>query len=408
MQSESESGEIYPVTLQFNGKLVWKLMSVQKTKQRRRAAAVLSCMLGALTSLSGQTVVTSSDFGKLPDGASVQVYTLKSAKVEARIMTYGATLISLKSPDNSGQWADLVLGFDDLAGYVANNHSKGPAFFGPIVGRYANRVAHAQFSLDGKTYSLTRNNGDNSIHGGPNGFHNRLWKARPISSGVELTYLSKDGEEGYPGNLTVKVTYTLENDSLKIDYSATTDKATVLNLTNHSYFNLRGQGSGEVLGHELTLNASRFTPVDSTLIPIGELRSVAGTPLDFRKSTRIGERINSDYEQMRLGNGYDHNFVLDGKAEELTEAARVYEPTSGRELTVLTTQPGVQLYTANFLDGSIEGKGGTKYQRRTAFCLETQHFPDSPNHPAFPSTTLMPGKEFHSITVFRLSARPRS
>lgn len=390
--------------------LVGKSMCVRKLKRRRlgRFAAILSCMLAALTSLSGQTVVTSSEFGKLPDGASVQVYTLKTAKVEARIMTYGATLISLRSPDNSGKWADLVLGFDDLAGYVANNNSKGPAFFGPIVGRYANRIAHASFALDGKTYTLTRNNGDNSIHGGPHGFHNQIWKARPLGSGVELTYLSKDGEEGYPGNLAVKVSYTLEGDSLKIDYSATTDKPTVLNVTNHSYFNLRGQAVGDVLGHELTLNASRFTVVDSTLIPTGELRSVAGTPLDFRKSTRIGERIDSDYEQMRLGNGYDHNFVLDGKSGELTEAARVYEPTSGRELTVLTTQPGVQLYTANFLDGSIEGKGGIKYQRRTAFCLETQHFPDSPNHPAFPGTTLMPGKEFHSITVFRLSARPRT
>jgi aldose 1-epimerase len=380
-------------------------MSVGKSRLLRLAGA-LCCVLASLTSAPGQTVVTTSDFGKMPDGEKVAVYTLKSPKVEARIMTYGATLISLKTADSAGKWADVVLGFDDLAGYVANNNSKGPAFFGPIVGRYANRIAHARFSLDGKTYSLTRNNGDNSIHGGPHGFHNQLWKAERIDSGVELSYLSKDGEEGYPGNLAVKVRYTLSDGSLKIEYSATTDKPTVLNLTNHSYFNLRGQGNGDVLAHELTLNASRFTVVDSTLIPTGELRSVAGTPLDFRESTRIGERINSDYEQMRLGNGYDHNFVVDGKADELNEAARVYEPSSGRELTVLTTQPGVQFYSANFLDGSIAGKSGVKYQRRTAFCLETQHYPDSPNHPAFPSTELVPGQEFHSITVFRFSARP--
>ena len=370
-----------------------------------RAGATLSCILIFLISLSGQTVVTSSSFGKMPDGTPIEVYTLKSNQLEARVMTYGATLISLKTPDRSGNWRDLVLGFDTLDGYVANNNSKGPAFFGPIVGRYANRIAHATFSIDGKTYSLTKNNGDNSIHGGPHGFHNQVWKAQPLGSGVELTHLSKDGEEGYPGNLAVKVRYTLADGSLKIEYSAITTKPTVVNLTNHSYFNLRGQGNGDVLNHELTLNASRFTVVDSTLIPTGELRSVAGTPLDFLKSTKIGERINSDYEQMRLGNGYDHNFVLDGKPGELTQAAQVYEPNTGRELTVLTTEPGVQFYTANFLDGSIQGKDGIKYQRRSAFCLETQHFPDSPNHPIFPSTELRLGKEFHSTTIFRLSTR---
>ncbi|PYV91129.1 MAG: galactose-1-epimerase [Acidobacteria bacterium] len=368
---------------------------------------ILSCILGFLSTLAGQTVVTSSAFGKMPDGSSVEVYTLKSSQVEARIMTHGATLISLKAPDRSGKWDDLVLGFDTLEAYLANNNSKGAAFFGPIVGRYANRIAHATFSIDGKAYSLTRNNGDNSIHGGPHGFHNQLWKAQPLVAGVELTYLSKDGEEGYPGNLAVKVRYTLADGSLKIEYSATTDKPTVINLTNHSYFNLRGQGNGNILDHQLRLDASRFTPVDANLIPTGELRAVAGTPLDFRKSTSIGERINSGYEQMRLGNGYDHNFVLDSKAGDLAEAARVDEPSSGRELTVFTTEPGVQFYTANFLDGSIEGKSGIKYQRRTAFCLETQHFPDSPNQPAFPSTKLVPGQEFHSVTVFRLSTRAR-
>ena len=371
-----------------------------------RFGAALSFILIFFATLSGQTVVTSSPFGKMPDGTPIEVYTLRSNRVEAQVMTYGATLITLKTPDHSAKWADVVLGFDDLGGYVANNNSKGPAFFGPIVGRYANRIAHATFAIDGKTYSLAKNNGDNSIHGGPHGFHNQVWKAQPLGTGVELTYLSKDGEEGYPGNLAVKVRYTLEDESLKIEYSAITNMPTVVNLTNHSYFNLRGQGSGDVLNHEATINASRFTPVDSTLIPTGELRSVAGTPLDFRKSTRIGERIDSEYEQMRLGNGYDHNFVLDGKPGELTETARVYEPSTGRELTVLTTEPGVQFYTANFLDGSIAGKNATKYQRRTAFCLETQHFPDTPNHPAFPSTELRPGKEFRSTTIFRFSTRP--
>jgi aldose 1-epimerase len=298
------------------------------------------------------------------------------------------------------------LGFNDPAGYYAANHAKGNPFFGPIVGRYANRIAHAKFSLDGKEYTLTKNDGDNTLHGGPNGFHNQLWTAHIIPDGVELKYLSKDGEEGYPGNLSVTVKYTLKGNELNIDYSATTDKDTVLNLTNHSYFNLAGQGNGTILGDELKLNASRFTPVDSGLIPTGELKPVAGTPFDFTKPHTVGERINANDEQLRLGhNGYDHNFVIDGGGKELKEAAEVYDPASGRVLTVLTTQPGVQFYTANFLDGSIKGKGGKAYPRNAALCLETQHFPDSPNQPDFPTTVLKPGSEFHSTTIYRFSAR---
>jgi len=352
-----------------------------------------------------ETMVTKQPFGNLPDGTSIDVYTLRSQLVEARVMTYGATLISMKTPDRKGVWDDIVLGFDTLGDYVANNNGKGAAFFGPIVGRYANRIADARFAIDGHNYSLTRNNGKNTIHGGPHGFHNQVWSAKPVTQGVELAYRSQDGEEGYPGNLAVTVRYTLENGSLTIDYSATTDKPTVVNLTNHSYFNLRGQGKGDVLSTRLTLNASRFTPVDSNLIPTGELRAVAGTPLDFQKPMLIGARIDSDYEQMILGHGYDHNFVLDSAGGDLTQAAEAYEPSTGRVLRVSTTEPGVQLYTANFLDGSIAGKGGLKYTKRSAFCLEPQHFPDSPNHPSFPSTQLRPGQRYHTITVFMLGER---
>jgi aldose 1-epimerase len=298
-----------------------------------------------------------------------------------------------------------VLGFDNLDGYVQNNNNKGTAFFGALIGRYANRIAHATFTLSGKKYEVPKNDGDNSLHGGTHGFNNVVWKAKTIPNGIELTYLSKDGEAGYPGNLTTVVRYTLVNGNLRIDYSATTDKDTVLNLTNHSYFNLAGQGNGDVLGHELTLHASRFTPVDATLIPTGELKSVESTPFDFRKSTAIGSRINADDEQLHLGRGYDHNWVLDAKAGTLAEAAQVYDPNSGRVLRVLTDQPGIQFYSGNFLDGTVKGKGGVAYQRRSGLCLETQHFPDSPNHPAFPSTELKPGQKFHSVTVYSFSAK---
>jgi aldose 1-epimerase len=372
---------------------------------RRVVAAVVLCA-GAASTVMAKTQVTKRSGGKLPDGAEVEIYTLKNEKVEAQIMTYGGFVISLKVPDRSGKVEDVVLGFDDPAGYYENNHSQSAAFFGPIVGRYANRIAHAKFSLDGKEYTLTKNDHDNTLHGGPAGFHNRMWKGSVISDGVELKYVSQDMEEGYPGNLSVAVRYTLTDGDLKIEYSATTDKPTVLNLTNHSYFNLSGQGKGTVLAEQLKLHASRFTPVDSGLIPTGELKPVAGTPFDFLNPHTVGERINADDEQLKLGhNGYDHNFVIDGGGKEPTQAAEVYDPASGRVLQVYTTEPGVQFYTANFLDGSIKGKGGASYPRNGALCLETQHFPDSPNHPAFPTTVLRPGGEFHSVTVYRFSTR---
>jgi aldose 1-epimerase len=298
--------------------------------------------------------------------------------------------------------ADVVLGFDHLDDYLGND-----PFFGALVGRYANRIDKARFTLDGVEYKLAKNDGENSLHGGLKGFDKKAWKAREPSKdhpALELTYLSKDGEEGYPGNLNVKVVYTLtDSNELRIDYTATTDKNTVLNLTNHSYFNLAGQGSGDVLKHVLMINADRFTPIDAALTPTGELRSVAGTPLDFRKPTAIGARIDDDNEQLKFGKGYDHNFVLNHKGNDLTLAARVTEPQSGRVLEVLTTQPGVQLYTGNFLDGTIHGKGGKVYGRRSAFCLETQHFPDSPNQPKFPSTELKPGQTYHQTTIYKFS-----
>lgn len=374
-------------------------------KHTKQVIATLVLIAGIASALAAKTQVTKASGGKLPDGADVEIFTLKDEKLEVQVMTYGGDVISLKAPDRSGKMADVVLGFDSPSGYYENNHSKSASFFGPIVGRYANRIAHAKFSLDGKEYTLTKNNGDNSIHGGPGGFHNRIWQGKIIADGVELIYLSKDGEEGYPGNLSVTVKYTLTGGDLRIDYSATTDKPTVLNLTNHSYFNLSGQGNGTILQEQLKLNASRFTPVDATLIPTGELKSVAGTPFDFLQPHAVGERINADDEQIRLGHGYDHNFVIDGGGKELTQAAEVYDPASGRVLRVLTTEPGVQFYTSNFLDGSIKGKQGVAYPRNGALCLETQHFPDSPNHPDFPSTVLRPGSKFHSITVYRFSVR---
>jgi aldose 1-epimerase len=318
-------------------------------------------------------------------------------------MNYGAIIVSLRVPDRKGQMADIVLGHEKFEGYVPN-----PPFLGALVGRYANRIANATFTLDGNKYSTPKNDGPNTLHGGPNGFDKAMWDGEPVKgkSAVAFTYTSKDGEEGFPGNLKVKVTYTLNDENeLVIDYEATTDKPTVLNLSQHSYFNLSGEGSGDILNTEMEINASRFTPVDSTLIPTGELRPVKGTPFDFTTPTKIGARIDDKYDQLVLGKGYDHNFVLDRKGEGLALAARAYDAASGRVLEVSTTQPAVQFYTGNFLDGTVTGKEGHAYQRRNAFCLETQHYPDSPNHPDFPTTTLRPGETFHSKTVFKFSTR---
>lgn len=376
-------------------------MSVQRYL---RAIALCGLFLGLLiVSMEAQTKVTSRPYGKLPDGTAVDVFTLSDGAFEARIATYGGVVVSLKTPDRDGKSGDVVLGFDDLDGYVANFNGKADAFFGALIGRYANRIAHGSFTLDGNKYSLPLNNGANTLHGGPHGFNNVVWKSKEISNGVELTYLSKDGEAGYPGNLTAIVRYTLVKGDLRIEYSATTDKDTVVNLTNHSYFNLAG--SGDILGNQLTLHASRFTPVDSGLIPTGELKSVDGTPFDFRKPHTVGERINANDDQLHLGHGYDHNWVLDSGGTKLAEAAELYDPTSGRVLKVLTDQPGIQFYSGNFLDGSVRGKGGKPYQQHAALCLETQHFPDSPNHPDFPTTELKPGQHYHTVTIFSFSTR---
>lgn len=351
-------------------------------------------LLLATTAMNAATKLTRAEFGKTRDGAQVSIYTLTNKNgVEARITNYGGILVSLKTPDHNGKMDDVVLGFDSLGDYLVQPSP----FFGALVGRYANRIGHARFTLDGVEYKVPKNNGENSLHGGTRGFDKAVWTPRELpDGGLELTYLSKDGEEGYPGNLQTTVTYHLTDaNEVRIDYKATTDKTTVVNLTNHSYFNLKG--GGDILSHVLTLNADRFTPVDAGLIPTGELRSVAGTPFDFRKPTSIGSRIDQNDEQLKLGGGYDHNWVLNPGGV----AVRVEEPSTGRVLVMTTTQPGVQFYTANFLDGTIKGKGGKLYGRRNGFCLETQHFPDSPNKPKFPSTVLKPGAEFHSTTVFR-------
>lgn len=346
-------------------------------------------------------------FGTTEDGKAVELYLLTNANgMAAAIANYGGALVSLKVPDRAGRLADVVLGYDNLDGYI-----KDKAFLGVLVGRYANRIAHGKFTLNGTTYTVSKNDGENSLHGGAKGFGKRVWTAKDVSGAageaLELSYVSKDGEEGYPGALSAKVVYTLtDGNELKIDYTATSDRDTVVNLTQHSYFNLAGQGNGDILGHQLLLQADRFTPVDQTLIPTGELLSVSGTPLDFTKATPIGARIDQDHTQLKFGQGYDHNWVLkDGTAGGLSLAAELYEPGSGRVLQVLTTEPGIQFYSGNFLDGSIRGKEGKVYNRRYGFCLETQHFPDSPNHPSFPSTVLKAGQQYRSTTVFKFSAR---
>jgi len=346
-------------------------------------------------------------FGKLKDDQSVDLYTLTNKHgMKAAITNYGATLVSLEVPDRTGAAGDVVLGYEKIGDY-----ENGTSYFGATVGRYANRIGNAQFALDGVTYKLEKNNGENHLHGG---FNKRVWTAKDVSSNageaLELTYLSEDGEEGYPGNLPVKLVYTVpaSQNALKIDYSATTDKPTVLNLAHHSYFNLAGQGNGDILQHQVTLHASRFTPVDSGLIPTGELREVRNTPFDFLKAFAIGARIDQDDEQLRFGKGYDHNWVLDRSQEsssQLFVAAEVFDQKSGRVMEVSTTEPGIQFYTGNFLDGTSASKGGKTYGKRSAFCLETQHFPDSPNKPKFPSTVLRPGQQFRSTTIYKFSTR---
>lgn len=367
-----------------------------------------SCGKTETTPASKTTVskMTKKAFGQTAGGQVVDLYTLTNDNgVEASVMTYGAILVSLKSPDKTGAVADVVLGFDSLDGYLREH-----PYFGAIVGRYGNRIARGRFSLNGTTYNLAVNNGENHLHGGNKGFDKVVWTARALESGsspgIELRYLSRDGEEGYPGNLDVTVTYKLTpSNELQIDYLAVTDKDTVLNLTNHSYFNLSGDADPDILRHQVMIHASRYTPVDAGLIPTGELRGVEGTPFDFRTPTAIGARINAADQQLTRGKGYDHNFVADRAGSGLELIARASDPVSGRVLEVLSTQPGVQFYTGNFLDGKLTGKGGKAIGHRAGFCLETQHFPDSPNQPKFPSTVLKPGETYKQSTVFRLSAQ---
>ena len=347
--------------------------------------------------------LTTEEFGTVPDGQVCDLFTLTNDHgMEVRITNFGGAIVSLKVPDRDGEPGDVVLGYDTLEEYVRH-----PRFLGALIGRFANRIALGRFTLNGSKYQLDQNNGVNHLHGGK-GYHKVVWQAEPEESNneaiVRLRYLSVDGEDGYPGNLDVRVNYVLYPDNeLRVEYHATTDKDTIINLTNHSYFNLAAGGT--ILDHEMLLNADKFTPVGSDLIPTGELADVANTPMDFRQPTPIGKRINDDYEQLKFVNGYDHNFVLSDPGAGLRRAARVRDPKSERVMEVLTTQPGIQFYSGNFLDGSLSGKRGWVYDKYAALCLETQHFPDSPNHPNFPSTVLRPDEEFNEVTVFRFGVQ---
>jgi aldose 1-epimerase len=358
------------------------------------------------TNTKGQSMVDKKLFGTLPDGSKVYSYTLKnSSGMKAEIIEFGATVRTLSVPDRSGKFSDIVLGYDDLSSY-----ENGSSYFGAIVGRYGNRIAKGKFTMDGKEYQLTVNSGTNHLHGGKKGFDKVLWKAEPVESktdpALKLTYVSKDGEEGYPGTVTVTVTYTVTKDNeLRIDYEGTTDKTTILNPTHHSYFNLTGDFTKKILDHELMIKADTFTPVDSNLIPSGELRKVEGTPFDFRKPEKIGARINEKDEQLRFGIGYDHNWVLNDYSKNVRLSAAVYDPQSGRYMEVLTDQPGLQFYSGNFLDGSAKGKDGILYAHRTGLCLEAQLFPDSPNKKNFPSAVLKPGEVYHQTTIYKFSTK---
>ena len=352
-----------------------------------------------------QASVTKETFGKTSAGETVDLYTLRNVNgMETKITNYGGIVVSLTAPDRNGKFADVVLGFNDLENYLTKNDP----YMGAIIGRYGNRITKGRFKLNGVEYKLAVNNGENHLHGGIKGFDKVIWTGRELKMkagpAVVLTYLSKDGEEGYPGNLRVRVVYTLTNrNELKIDYSATSDKDTVTNLTHHSYFNLAGEGNGDILNHRVIINGNRFVPTDAGSIPTGELKTVAGTPFDFLNATAIGARINQDDQQLKFGNGYDHTWVINGRAGTLRRAAIVVEQTTGRGMQVFTTEPGVQFYTGNFLNGTLTGKSGKPYPRRSGFCLETQHYPDSPNQPSFPTTTLRRGRTYTSTTIYRFT-----
>jgi aldose 1-epimerase len=376
------------------------------------SAAVVAAMMGAMAATASASV-TKRPAGTAPDGRAVDLYTLKHKGRTAGILTYGAILQYMRVPDRRGIQRNVTLGFRGLSGYVENNTApEGTTYFGATIGRYANRIGGASFTLDGVRYNLPANNGPNTLHGGPNCFHTKVWDATAVSSkrgpGVRLTYTSPDGEEGFPGTMTVELTYMLTKRGLRMVYKATTDKPTVVNLTNHAYFNLAGEGTGSVYGQRLRISAGRYTPVDENLIPTGALDPVRGTPLDFRRLTPIGRRVHDDFEQLVLAHGYDHNFVLRrGGRKGLVEAALAVDPRSGRTLRVMTTEPGIQFYSGNFLDGSLVGIGGGTYRQGDGFTLETQHYPDSPNKPAFPSTALRPGQQFQSVTEYRFGVRRR-
>ncbi|MGY2132878.1 aldose epimerase family protein [Hymenobacter sp. HD11105] len=396
----------FPRALALSGNLA-SLLLLFACNQQPTGEATRNEVATDSTQTAAAMTPASTSFGKTTDGTEVLLYTLTNSHgLQAKITNYGGTVTSLIVPDKSGKLGDIVLGFDNVSGYQSPEYVKSGPYFGALIGRYGNRIKGGKFTLDGKEYKLATNNGPNHLHGGVKGFDKVVWQAQPGSSAdgqnLTLTYTSKDGEEGYPGNLQVQVVYTLTNDdALRIDYTATTDKATPVNLTNHSYFNLNHGTTKDVLNHQVTLNADRYTVVDAGLIPTGELRPVKGTPFDFTTPHTIGERIG------QVEGGYDHNWVLktSGNAGGLHEAATVYEPTSGRTMTISTDQPGVQFYTGNFLDGTLTGKGGTQYVKNGGFCLETQHFPDSPNQPKFPTTILKPGETMRSTTVHQFGVR---
>ena len=395
----------------FGGEYLLTLKSLATMKSFARILGRTGVPMGAalalLASAASADSITQKPFGKTASGQALSLYTLTNAHgAQVQITNFGGTVTSIKVPDRRGRLGDVVLGYSSSANYQTN---AGGTYIGALIGRYANRIAKGKFTLDGKTYQIAINNPPNSLHGGKVGFNLKVWSAVPVHAahgvGLALRYVSPDGEENYPGNLTVKVVYTFTDDNaLRIDYTATTDKDTVVNLTNHSYFNLNGAGSGTVLDHRMLINANKFTPVDATSIPLGPLRSVAGTPFDFRRPTAIGARINQPDRQLLFGHGYDHNFVLNRAGAGPSLAARVYAPRTGRVLTVLTTEPGVQLYTGNFLTGTLRGNGGV-YVRRGAFCLETQHFPDTPNQRSYPATTLKPGQTYRQTTIYQFSVR---
>jgi aldose 1-epimerase len=379
-------------------------MSLPRPTPLALALALAALGPGAAVSEDAPTRIDSRPFGTTPAGDRIELFTLsRKGAPTVSVTNLGGYLVSMRAPDRAGRLADVTLGYSELAGYLGDT-----SYFGAIVGRYANRIAKGRFTLGGKSYTLARNNGDNALHGGPLGFHRRVFVPRVVSGpdgdALELRYVSPDGEEGYPGTLSVTVVYSLAADGgLRIDYTAGTDRPTVVNLTNHAYFNLAGEGEDTILGHEVQIEADAFTPVDETLIPTGERRLVAGTPFDFRKPVAVGARIDAADEQLERAGGYDHNFVLRGEAGTLRLAARVVEPRSGRALEVLTTEPGLQLYSGNFLDGTVTGKSGRPYVKRGGLCLEAQHFPDSPNQPSFPPVVLEPGKTYRQTTVYRLT-----